>query len=74
VADGSWGKVSLANSKIIALTTHVNGLKAQLNNVAGSKTTNKNNKPDAKSTGKGNKKPSNKWCYVKVGETLRAPL
>jgi hypothetical protein len=39
VADRSWGKTSSADSKIIALTTQVNGLKQQLKNAAGSKTT-----------------------------------
>jgi hypothetical protein len=71
VADGSWGKTSSVDSKIIALTTQVNGLKQQLKNAAGGKTTAKNSKSDAKSTGKGNKEPSNKWRYTKVGETMK---
>jgi hypothetical protein len=74
LADGSWGKVSSANSKIISLTTQVNGLKAKLKNAAGSKTTAKNNKPDAKSNGKGDKEPSKKWRYTKVGETTKDPV
>jgi hypothetical protein len=74
MADGSWGKVSSADSKITTLTTQVKGLKAQLRNATGSKTTAKNNKPDAKSTGKGNKEPSNKWRYAKVGETTKDPV
>jgi hypothetical protein len=68
------GKTSSANSKIITLTTQVNGLKQQLKNAAGSKTTAKNNKSDAKSTGKGNNKPSNKWQYTKVGKTTKDPV
>ncbi len=74
VADGSWGKTSSANSKIIALTTQVNGLKQQLKNATGGKTTATNNKSDAKSTGKSNKEPSNKWRYTKVGETMKNPV
>jgi hypothetical protein len=74
VADGSWGKTSSADSKIVALTTQVNGLKQQLKNAAGGKTTAKNNKSDAKSTGKGDKDPSNKWWYTKVRETTKDPI
>jgi hypothetical protein len=74
VADGSWGKTSSADSKIIALTTQVNGLKQQLKNAAGGKTTAKNNKSDAKSTSKGDKEPSNKRRYIKVGETMKDPV
>jgi hypothetical protein len=74
MADGSWGKVSSADSKIIAQTTQVNGLKQQLKNATGSKTTAKNNKPDAKSTGKGNREPSNKRRFTKVGEATKDPV
>jgi hypothetical protein len=74
MADGSWGKTSLAESKIIALTTQVNSLKQKLKNAAGGKTTAKNNKSDAKSTGKGKKEPSNKWRCTKVGETTKDPI
>ncbi len=74
MADGSWGKVSSADFKIIAPTTQVNGLKQQLKNAAGSKTTTKTNKPDAKSTGKGDRESSNKWRYTKVGETTKDPV
>jgi hypothetical protein len=74
MADRSWGKVSSANLKIIALTTQVNRLKQQLKIAAGSKTTTKKNKCNAKSTSKGNKEPSNKWRYTKVVETAKDPV
>ncbi len=74
VADGSWGNTSSADSKIIALTTQVNGLKQQLKNAAGGKSTAMRNKSIVKSTGKGNKEPSNKWWYTKVGKTTRDPV
>jgi hypothetical protein len=74
VADGSWGKTSSADSKIIALTTQANGLKQQLKNITGGKTTTKNYNSDAKSTSKWDKEPSNKWWYTKAGETTKDPV
>jgi hypothetical protein len=69
VADGSWGKTSSANSKIIALTTQVNGLKQQLKNAAVG-----DYHHEHKSIQKGNKEPSNKWQYTKVGKTTKDPV
>jgi hypothetical protein len=74
VADGSWGNTSSADSKIIALTTQVNGFKQQLKNAAGGKSTTMRNKSVVKSSEKGNKEPSNKWWYTKVGKTTRDPV
>ena len=68
IADGSWGKVSSSDSKIIALTTQMSDLKKQYANT----------KPASKG---GNKKGSTKapqevgknWRYTKKGETIKCP-
>jgi hypothetical protein len=73
VADGSWGKVSSADSKIIALTTQVNSLKAQLKSSSSGNNPGKPTKNGARSSGKGDKEASNKWRYTKVGDTAKDP-
>jgi hypothetical protein len=73
VADGSWGKVSSADSKIVALTTQVNSLKAQLKSSSSGKNPGKPTKNGARSSGKGDKEASNKWRYTKVGDTAKDP-
>ena len=74
VADGSWGRVSSADSKIIALTTQVNGLKAQLSKAsAANKNAGKPGKQGQKPAGNKDKNDSNKWRYTKVGETAKDP-
>ena len=74
VADGSWGKVSSADSKIIALTTQVNSLKAQLQGAAAGKNSGKATKSGTKPAGREDKEPSNKWRCTKVGETTKVPV
>jgi hypothetical protein len=67
IADGSWGKVSSSDLKIIALTTQFSDLKKQY--------------ADAKQGSKGGKKGSKKspqevgkaWRYTKKGETIKCP-
>jgi hypothetical protein len=60
VEDGSWGKFSSADSKIITLTTQVNNLKAQLQGASAGETSSKDPKQVAKLAGKGDTEPSNK--------------
>ena len=73
VAEGSWKKMSTADSKIIALTTQVANLKKKLgeNN---SKTGGKGKGKDQKNPTKNGKKDKGKsWRYTKVGDTIKCP-
>jgi hypothetical protein len=70
VAEGSWKKVSSADSKIIALTTQLKDLKKRLTD-ASSKT------PPKSSASSGGSKKKNEegknWRHTKVGETTTCP-
>jgi hypothetical protein len=75
VADGSWSWVSLADSKIIALTTQVKILQGKLNKTsAGIGKPSQKGKQASKGTPtKKDQDPGNKWRYTKDGEATKDP-
>jgi hypothetical protein len=73
VAEGSWKKMSTADSKIIALTTQVANLKKKLGE-NDSKNGGKGKGKDQKNPTKNGKKDEGKsWQYTKVGDTIKCP-
>jgi hypothetical protein len=75
VADGSWSQVSLADSKIIELTTQVKSLQDKLNkaSIGKCKPSQKDQQASKATPTKKDQDPRNKWCYTKVGETTKYP-
>ena len=73
VAEGSWKKMSTADSKIIALTTQIANLKKKLGE-NDSKNGGKGKGKDQKNPTKNGKKDEGKsWRYTKVGDTIKCP-
>jgi hypothetical protein len=75
VADGSWSRVSSADSKIIALTTQVKSLQDKKNKASSGKgkPSQKEQQASKATPTKKDQDPRNMWRYTKVGETTKDP-